>query len=186
MKLTRFIASCLMLALALAIAAPAHARAADADETAKYRLQSVFLYNFISSVEWPRLVYTNETKNIDLCIIGADKLGSVIDEVAAKAALKSAIKINIKRGVTAIQAGECNIAYISASEAGNITDIIAQLQNKPVLTVSEIRNFTKSGGIIEFTLENGSVRFNINNQIAKEYGLKINPQLLEAAMEVIN
>jgi hypothetical protein len=187
MKLPRYIASYLMLALAIATAAPAAAYArSDTEEAAKYRLQSVFLYNFISSVEWPRMVYTNDDKIIELCIIGTDKLGSVMDEVAAKAAIKSGVKINIRRGMTADEADQCNIVYISASEEPAIEQIIAKMQGKPVLTVSEIKNFAKRGGIIEFTLQSGNVRFNINNHLAKEYDLKINPQLLEAAQEVIN
>lgn len=177
----RHIAGCFMLVLAVINGGNTHA--ADVDEAAKYKLQSVFMYNFISSVEWPRLVYTNDEKNIDLCIIGQDKLGGVIDEVAKKAAAKG-LKINVKRGVTADSADECNMAYIVAGTDAAVT--AEKLQGKPILTVSEEKSFMKSGGIIEFSLQNGNVRFSINNHLAKEYGLKINPQLLEAALEVIN
>ena len=175
----RHIAGCFILLLGMT---GSNSYAADIDEAAKYKLQSVFMYNFISSVEWPRLVYTNDEKTIDLCIIGQDKLGSVIDEVAKKAASKGVV-INVRRGVTAETAGDCNMAYIVAGEAAAVTP---KLQGKPVLTVSEEKGFAKAGGIIEFSVQGGNVRFSINNHLAKEHGLKINPQLLEAALEVIN
>ncbi len=183
MKLTcRYIIFCLVLAGFFAAVAPARA---EIDAAAKYKLQSVFIYNFISAVEWPRVVYADNIKNIDLCIIGKDRLGSVMDEVAKKAEAKG-VKINITRDVAAEDAGKCNIAYISSSETGEEQQILAKLQNSPVLTVSEIPGFAKGGGIIEFTMQGSNVRFSINNHAAKQDKLKINPQLLEAALEVIN
>ncbi len=180
---SRHITRCLIFTLAISFAAPVQQARADIDAAAKYSLQSVFLYNFISSVEWPRLMYSENVKNIELCIIGEDKLGKVMDEVAVKALAKG-VKINIRRGVTADTAEECNIAYISGdAEAQTIN---AKLQGKPVLTVSESKGFAKNGGIIEFVLNKSSISFKINNHSAKEHGLKINPQLLETAVEVIN
>lgn len=182
----RYIAG-LILALLIAInAVPVPSRAEGIDESAKYKLHAVFLYNFISSVEWPKLVYSGTAKNIDLCIIGKDPMGAVIDAVAKKAESKGDIKINIRRGVTASEINTCNIAYISSSEAANSEAIIAKAKDNAVLTVSEIKDFVKEGGIIEFVLKGSGVSFNVNNKSAREYGLKISPQLLEVASEVIN
>ena len=177
-SINRYFAGLFMLAITVA---SGRAVAADVDEAAKYKLQSVYLYNFISAVEWPKLVYSSDEKNIDLCIIGADKLGKVMDEVAAKA-LTRGVRINIRRGITPETTEGCNIAYISSETS----EVLAKLQNKPILTVSEAPGFTKDGGVIEFTLQGSNVRFGINNHVAKAHGLKINPQLLEAALEVIN
>ena len=163
-----------------------YADASDEASAAKYKLHAVFLYNFIGSVEWPKLVYTGNVKNVDVCIIGRDTLGAIIDTVAKKAESKGDIKINVRRGVSHADVAGCNIAYISKSEEANIAAITAKTKDSATLTVSEVGGFAKSGGVIEFVLNGSSVSFIVNNKNAKAVDLKINPQLLEVAQEVIN
>lgn len=176
----------IIFAVLLAVFIPATYASADEASAAKYKLHAVFLYNFISSVEWPKIVYSGSVKNIELCIVGKDTLGAVIDAVAKKAESKGDVKINIKRGVGASEIASCNIAYISASEEANMASIVSKAKDSAVLTVSEVGRFAKNGGIIEFVLNGSSVSFIVNNKNAKNVGLKINPQLLEVAQEVIN
>jgi hypothetical protein len=174
-----------LIALVMSVAVSVTpAKAQEIDEAAKYKLHAVFLYNFISSVEWPKLVYSGNAKNIDLCIIGKDTMGAVIDTVAKKAESKGDVKINVRRNVVNGDIETCNIAYVSASEDANA--VLAKTRGKPILTVSEIKGFSSNGGVIEFILKGTNVSFNVNNKNAKEYGLKISPQLLEVASEVEN
>lgn len=154
------------------------------DNATKYKLHAVFLYNFISSVEWPKLVYSGSVKNIDICIIGKDPMGAVLDAVAAKAETKGDVKINVRRDVSALDVVSCNIAYIAADINPEIA--LAKAKEGAVLTVSESKGFAKTGGIIEFVMKGTGVSFNVNNREARAYGLKISPQLLEVASEVEN
>jgi hypothetical protein len=55
---------------------------------------------------------------------------------------------------------------------------LSQLDSKPVLTVSELGNFARDGGDINFYLSDGRIRFEINPQSAQRCGLKISSQLL--------
>jgi hypothetical protein len=178
--------SSLLIAALLAASLPAtYARAEEEqiDESAKYKLQAVFLYNFISGVEWPKIAYSGSTKIVDLCIIGKDPFGSVLDSVAKKAAERGNLKINIKRGVGEGDIGGCNVAYINSGDAASIASKAA---SSAVLTVAESGGFYKSGGMIEFVIKGKNVRFNINNKTARANNVKINPQLLELASEVVN
>ncbi len=46
------------------------------------------------------------------------------------------------------------------------------------MTVSELEGFAEQGGIIEFFIEDNSVRFKINGEAADEVGVKLDPGLL--------
>ncbi len=59
--------------------------------------------------------------------------------------------------------------------------LLAHLKANPVLTVGDIENFTKAGGVIAFTLEDNRVRFAINVDAAQRAGLKISSKLLSLA-----
>jgi hypothetical protein len=51
----------------------------------------------------------------------------------------------------------------------------------PILTVGDISGFSRDGGIVEFFLQTGKVRFDINLSAARHSRLKISSQLLKVA-----
>ena len=78
----------------------------------------------------------------------------------------------------------CHILFISSSEEGNLSKILEALKNLSILTVGEMKQFVESGGMINFTLVEDKVRFEINLGSAKKVNLKINPKLLKLAVSV--
>ncbi|PIR34272.1 MAG: hypothetical protein COV36_01075 [Alphaproteobacteria bacterium CG11_big_fil_rev_8_21_14_0_20_44_7] len=184
--------ACLGIAALVNLAAftyPAEAKK-ESDNEAIYKHQSAYIYNFLSYIEWPSLVYSEEgIKNIELCIIGEDNLGKYIDYVARKALMPEAvnkkIKINVRRSVSPAEFASCNMAYISSSEEKNIKAYLFELTKYPVFTISEIDDFADMGGILEFDIRRGKQRFLINISAAKRANLKIAAELLETAAEVV-
>jgi YfiR/HmsC-like len=72
----------------------------------------------------------------------------------------------------------CQLIFISKSEKKHVTEILSALDDKPVLTVSEIEGFAERGGGINFYLEGKKVRFEVNPDAARHDGLKVSSQLL--------
>jgi len=58
------------------------------------------------------------------------------------------------------------------------------LKSTPVLTVGETDQFTRRGGILNFTLLEGRVRIEINPEEAHRAGLKIDSKLLSVSTVV--
>lgn len=81
----------------------------------------------------------------------------------------------------ATEATNCQMLFISASEKKRLAEIFENLRGISVLTVSETDGFTEAGGMINFVLEGKKIRFEINNDAAKEAKLKINSKLLSVA-----
>jgi hypothetical protein len=55
------------------------------------------------------------------------------------------------------------------------------LGSAKVLTVSDISDFARQGGMIGFVIEDGRVKIQINLQAVNNAGLKISAKLLEVA-----
>jgi len=72
----------------------------------------------------------------------------------------------------------CHLVFISDSEARRVETILAPLASRPVLTVSDMTNFARQGGVIGFYPEGKKVRFEINVNTAQRSGLKISSDLL--------
>jgi hypothetical protein len=78
----------------------------------------------------------------------------------------------------------CHILFISSSERDHLSQILASLKDKKTLTVGETPTFLSSGGMINFTLLDNRIRFEINLSAAERAGLKLSSKLLSLATTV--
>ena len=85
--------------------------------------------------------------------------------------------------IAEIAAGDgCHLLFISDSEAESLAAILAALDDRPVLTVADMPNFARAGGIINLkTTGENKLRFEINTGTARRAGLKISSKLLNLA-----
>jgi hypothetical protein len=78
-------------------------------------------------------------------------------------------------------AGQCQILFIGASEAGRTSDALRAFAAAPVLTVGESGNFIVEGGMIRFIDSGRRIRFEITPDAARRASLKISSRLLRVA-----
>ena len=76
------------------------------------------------------------------------------------------------------------IVFISASEEPHLPQILRNLGNHSVLTVSDIERFSLRGGIIELRMVGNRMRFDINRTSAVAAQLNISSKLLSVARAV--
>jgi hypothetical protein len=74
---------------------------------------------------------------------------------------------------------------VSASERKHLAAILGSVKGCSLLTVGESDDFTAAGGIVNFKVEDGRVRFVINVQAAQLNNLRISSKLLSLADKVI-
>lgn len=165
----------IMLA-ALAACTPAFSQA-DEQLVTEHRIKAAFLYNFSRFIDWPEEL--QHPDRFTICVLGIDPFGDAIDSLAGKAVHNR--KLDILRLPGRAVAGECRIVYISDSESDRIDSILAPLEDRPVLTVSDSTAFAEKGGMIRLKLVNNKVRFDINIDAAQRAGLNISSKLLSLA-----
>ena len=155
---------------------------ASADDMATdQQIKLSFIYNFAKFVNFPHASVANTP--FVICVIGSQPLSSKIILLENKNINEQPIKVHLltQNTVTA----ECNLLFVSDSEAGNLPEILSPLANQPILTVSTMANFAQAGGMIGLKEVNNRQQFDINLMAAKKAGLTISSQLLKLADEVI-
>ncbi len=151
-----------------------------AQPPSEYQIKAAFLYNFAKFVEWPTKAFRDGSGSMNLCVLGEDPFGDDLEETI-QGKIVNGRELMIKR-FKALQGVEsCHILFISSLERGNLPQILAALKHMSLLTVGEMDRFAKLGGIINFTLQEKRVRFEINVDAAEQAGLKISSQLLKLA-----
>jgi hypothetical protein len=75
----------------------------------------------------------------------------------------------------------CQVLFISASESPNLQRVVDGLKSRSILTVGDVENFSRDGGMIRFITENHKLRLAINVEAAKAAHLTISSKLLRPA-----
>lgn len=168
---------CAPIVLAALVACAPACSQADEQLATEYRIKAAFLYNFSRFVNWPEEI--QQPGRFTICVLGIDPFGDALDSLAGKAVHDSQLDILHLPG-TAV-AGECRIVFVSDSESDRIDSILAPLEGRAVLTVSDCAAFAEKGGMIRLKLVNNKVRFDINIDAAQRAGLNISSKLLSLA-----
>src|SRR5260370_33752534 len=176
-RLFQFMA--LAVAWALVSASCLHAQQSNPTE---YEVKAAYLYNFGKFVEWPTKV-TAASEFFSICVLGEDPFGSTFDATIAGESINGK-KVVVKRITKPQDAVSCRILFISSSEGGRLQEILAMLDKTSVLTVSDLSQFTRRGGMIRFAMDANRVRFEVNLTTAEHAGLTLSSQLLKVAISV--
>ena len=160
---------------------PVDAHSSDAN--LEYQVKAAFLGNFAKFVRWPKVFFPESDSPYVFGILGDDPFGSIIDR-AIEGFRIGGRQVVVKRFKNAASLEFCHILFISRSQEKNVKDIFVKLREVPTLTVSEMINFCQEGGMINFILVEGKIRFEINASAAKKAGLKVSSSLLSLARAI--
>jgi hypothetical protein len=159
------------------------ALSAQATSLPEYKVKAAFLYTFTKFIEWPEEAFEDSESPFTLCVVGKDPFGSTLDLLTERTAQGRTILIlrtNYWENLTT----PCHVMFVAESERKRVYAIVAAFRLRPSLTVSDIKNFARQGGIINFIKKNKKIRFVINVDAGKRAGLKFSAQLLELATVV--
>jgi hypothetical protein len=155
---------------------------AQAAKPTDYDVKAVYLYNFGRFVEWPSTV-TAKSEVFNVCILGQDPFGPALDATLAGETI-SGKSISAKRISTPQEAVNCQILFMSSAEESRLNKIIEALDKGAVLTVSDMPQFSRRGGMIQFVVEGKKVRFEVNLTAVQRAGLTLSSELLKVATAV--
>ena len=154
---------------------------AQQSKPAEYQVKAVYLYNFSKFVEWPAT--SGEEDSFAICVLGHDPFGPALDSTLLGEKVDNK-NIVARRIVDVQEASKCRILFLASSEAARMKQILVSLGKASVLTVSDLPDFSVSGGMIQFVMEDNKVRFEVNLSAADKAGLTLSSQLLKVATTV--
>ena len=168
------------IAAALALAAtPAAAALAQPSDLA---VKAAFLTKFPSYLSWPAGGQPGAAAPFSICIVGGDPFGRLIDD-AVRGQQVGGRPMQVRRHGNAAGATGCQIAFVQGSGGGGTSALLKGLAGRKMLTVTDGRAGAPQG-MIHFTVQQGRVRFHIDQAAAQRSGIEINSRLLGIALSV--
>lgn len=168
----------LMMAVPLLTASSARAQ----QRPTQYQVEATYLYNFSQFVVWPASAAT-AVNSFNICILGQDPFGPALANIFADETIAGK-SVAARRIPTPQEAANCRVLFISSSESGRLKEILTILQGASVLTVSDLPEFTRRGGMVQFLLVEDRVRFEVNLAAAERANLTLSSELLKVATTI--
>lgn len=163
--------------IALVLGGPlGNAWAAEFDE---YAVKAAYLYNFAKYVEWPPGAFADPDAPLLICIAGDNPFGDALASLSGKTVESHPVEVRHLPAATGLD--RCHIVFMSRAEQGRFRTVLDKLTRLPILTVSDISNFARVGGMIGLVEADQRIRFDINLLAARQANLKLSSQLLKLA-----
>jgi len=164
----------------ISLAAQAPAEPPFAAEHSAREIESDMLYNFTKFVEWPGSALGEGGVPVVVGVWGDDGLVPVL-EAALRNKTIYGHPVVVRRLDSGADPRSCAVLFVGASDRKEIARIVQSVKRSPVLTIGEVVQFSRLGGVIAFIRDGNRIRFEINLDAADRAGLQVSSKLLRLA-----
>jgi hypothetical protein len=140
------------------------------------RLKGIFVERFTRFVEWPQSALPDGAPFV-VCIEGTGDTAENLFEVARSRKFKDRV-CEVRRVHAGSDLKGCHLLYVAASEGPHLSDVMAAVSGRPILTVGDASGFADKGVLINLFQEEKLMHFEINLPAVKRSKLTFSSQLL--------
>ena len=164
----------LVLSFVVALGSRAQAPATE------YEVKAAYLLNFGKFIKWPAAAIPPGTNTFSICVLGDDPFGNVLTTTVRDEKIDGKPVVARRIGRSQDVTG-CQVLFISRSEEKQARKLLQSFSKTATLTVSDMPGFLDNDGMIQFTLVNNRVRFEVNLDPVQQAGLTLSSELLKVA-----
>jgi hypothetical protein len=152
--------------------------AAAEDIASESQVVASMIIKLARFVTWPADGLPPSRGAFEVCVYGDDRVFGHL-EALAPAERVGPFPLRVRRLTKSRDVQGCQLLFIGRSSERHLSTV-----TEPTLTVSMQSGFADEGGIIELSLVDGKVSFQINCKAAERVGLQISSRLLALAKRV--
>lgn len=142
------------------------------------KMQAAFVYNFTMLVSWPPAYQSGD---FTIAVLGNSSINKELEEMAKQKKAGSQT-IVIKKVNSADEIGKAHIVYVPDAQKGKIADVVGKTAGNATLVVTESDGAIDKGSIINFTLVQDKLRFELSESKASARNLKLAANLVKLAI----
>jgi hypothetical protein len=146
------------------------------------RIKAVLILRLLKFVDWPVDSAPRVAESLQICTWGDSATEAALQSLQGQKIREREVRVR-KLG-TPLDTRACHVLFVSEG----VRDVTpAQLYNSgsaAVLTISDMPDFNRRGGIINLVRQDNRIGFEIQLRYAREHGLQIGAPLLDLARVV--
>jgi hypothetical protein len=161
--------------------ATATAQAAGGDDVER-QVKAAYLFKFGGYVEWPDRAFATADGPIRIGVVASPTLADELAQTVAGRAINGR-QISVQKLKPGDSLAGIHILFVGHTSNDKLAEILASVKGQPVLTVTESEQGLAQGGVINFVIVGGKLRFEISSKAAQQGSLNISARLLSAALK---
>ena len=142
-------------------------------------MKAIYLLNFARFVDWPPETLPAGSPVI-MCIVNDSAVATALEQTTSARAVNGHPLSVVRLGLRATLP-KCHVLYLAALEHDGPLDMIAALQGRLVLTVSDAPRFARNGGMVELFVEGGKLRIVANVDALQRANVRLSSRVLTLA-----
>jgi hypothetical protein len=120
---------------------------------------------------------------LDICVLGADPFGKILDATIAGRTAHGR-QLRARRLQKTAEATGCQVVFVSSETWRRNPASLKALHSAGSLTVGDSEQFARRGGVIGFVIMDETVRFVVNDEARDRAGLRISSRMLSLAAAI--
>ena len=150
--------------------------------TRESAVKAAFLYKFASFVEWPPDAFRGPSEPFVIGVFGDEAVASELEQLTRGRSVEGH-PVTVVRIREADAVGRLHMLFAGGPRESRIRDVLAAVRG-PVLTVADGSAGGQPRPVLQFTNEEGRVRFTASLAAASARSLKLSSRLLAVAQHV--
>lgn len=145
-------------------------------------VKAAFLYKIAAFVEWPPGTFASPDEPLVIGVAGNEAVAADLEQIAAGRTLEGR-PVEVRRFENGDPLRGLHVLMIGAAREARVQELAARAAG-PVLVVTEQENGHRLGGVLNFVVEGGRVRFTASLPAAQARSLRLSARLLAVAHSV--
>lgn len=147
-----------------------------AHESVEHKVKAAFIHKFIKFTKWPKETFISDNSPILICVYGESPIWAGLKNLENKAVMGRQLKI-VKVNEPDLKK-KCHIIFVSKAKKDELDSLLNKINKSGIMTIGESDGFAEKGGMINFVIVEGKLRFEINVGAIERSGLKLSSKLL--------
>jgi len=142
-------------------------------------LKAGYLFTFTKFVEWPADVVPAGAP-LSLCVVNDSAVAYLLAQtIRGRSVDGHSLTVRYVKPDTPL--ATCHVLYLTGSDRKRALDIVGNLEDELVLTVSDAAGFARTGGMVELFIEEGRMRFAVNVDALERAHVRLSSRVLALA-----
>lgn len=157
--------------------------AAHAQEgSSEYQRKASLICTIVRSTQWPAKKFAQADSPFVIGVYGTDAISEYLREMIQDRRFHDR-SVVVKHLHAREELVGCHVLFVSRSERERLGPVLGEVRRENILTVGESDDFLDRGGVVNFVIVEGNVRYQINGSSARRERLTISGKLLQYAWD---
>jgi hypothetical protein len=144
------------------------------------KVKAAFVFNFMQFTEWPAGTFESADSPIVVGFVGESAMADAFRSAAMSKTVNGRAVL-VKQIRSTGDASGCEVIVIPGAGGVDHLNKLGSAASGAVLTIGDAEGFSEAGGVMQFYLEDGKERFEVNTAAAERAHLQISSKLLKLA-----